>query len=745
MRVVAYQGRPPAFAPQAHSALACSAAARPRWRTNRMDAPAAARPRAAHAVPDAGTAAVPDAGATAALWWVRGDMRLADNEVLAAATGARYLLPIFCLDPSDLAPRRPVAAGGAGVPLLGPHRCRLLLEAAHSLRSDLSALGSGLAWRAAPPAAALPAALRAAAPGLLQRGVSRVSLLLHHAPDATARALALEDAAAAAFEAEARALGLAPAVVGLWGATLHHPDDLRFAAAPGGGGGEAAGGGGRAAPPNADPRRYGALPRVMTEFRRAAQAHSAARAPLPRPAALPPLPPLSGDGGGGGGPGGAAAAAGAALELSNALSAPLPTDVLPLYEAAGPEALGALRRLAALTAAPGLAAPGGAAPRYAGGAPPGGSAFPFEGGEAAAAARLRGFLRGSQGLEGPGAAADGGGASGGGGAAAPLEGYGEARMMAGGVDASTKLSPFLALGCISPRQVEAEVRALQQQQQEQQQQQQQQQQLEQQRQQRQQQPVAPAPEAQGMAAQPPGSPRQARPAKRGGKAKKGGGGGAVEGCEWLVMHLGIRDFFVFTALKAGDALVTTGTAAAAEGGGGGGAAGGGRGGKEVAAAAGEGGGSGGEWRVDEEAFGRWAAGRTGFPFVDACMRELARTGWMSNRGRQNAASFLAKELGLDWRLGAELFESLLVDSEPAANWGNWAYCSGTGNDPRNRKFKTVTQGERYDPEAQLAATWLPELRALAPARRHRPWEATAEEAAAAGVVLGETYPAPMLP
>lgn len=72
----------------------------------------------------------------------------------------------------------------------------------------------------------------------------------------------------------------------------------------------------------------------------------------------------------------------------------------------------------------------------------------------------------------------------------------------------------------------------------------------------------------------------------------------------------------------------------------------------------------------------WAVGRTGIPFVDACMRELAATGWMSNRGRQNAASLLAKELRLDWRLGAELFECLLLDGDAAVNWANWAYFAG---------------------------------------------------------------------
>ena len=83
------------------------------------------------------------------------------------------------------------------------------------------------------------------------------------------------------------------------------------------------------------------------------------------------------------------------------------------------------------------------------------------------------------------------------------------------------------------------------------------------------------------------------------------------------------------------------------------------------------GGSTTQWRNDPDVFRRWASGETGFPFVDACMREIAATGWMSNRGRQNVASFLTLALGQDWRLGAELFESLLLDHDTAINLVNW--------------------------------------------------------------------------
>eukprot|EP01126_Amoeba_proteus_P002197 TRINITY_DN10689_c0_g1_i2.p1 TRINITY_DN10689_c0_g1~~TRINITY_DN10689_c0_g1_i2.p1 ORF type:complete len:587 (-),score=69.86 TRINITY_DN10689_c0_g1_i2:182-1942(-) len=109
-------------------------------------------------------------------------------------------------------------------------------------------------------------------------------------------------------------------------------------------------------------------------------------------------------------------------------------------------------------------------------------------------------------------------------------------------------------------------------------------------------------------------------------------------------------------------------------------------------------------------FEGWREGGTGLPFLDSCMRELEKTGWMSNRGRQNAASFLRWELGLDWRLGAEWFESTLIDYEAACNWGNWLYVAGVGTDPREgRKFDVLGQGMRYDPQAEFIRLWLPEL------------------------------------
>ena len=111
-------------------------------------------------------------------------------------------------------------------------------------------------------------------------------------------------------------------------------------------------------------------------------------------------------------------------------------------------------------------------------------------------------------------------------------------------------------------------------------------------------------------------------------------------------------------------------------------------------------------RHHQRSFHRWVHGETGDAFVDANMRELSCTGWMSNRGRQNVASYLIHDLGLDWRMGAGYFEQALLDYDPASNWGNWAYIAGVGNDPRPiRRFNTRGQAKRYDPDGAFQRLW----------------------------------------
>ena len=113
-----------------------------------------------------------------------------------------------------------------------------------------------------------------------------------------------------------------------------------------------------------------------------------------------------------------------------------------------------------------------------------------------------------------------------------------------------------------------------------------------------------------------------------------------------------------------------------------------------------------EWNTNEKIIQKWINGETKDDFVNANMIELKETGWMSNRGRQNVASYFAKELLQDWRIGAAYFESLLLDYDVHSNYGNWMYVSGVGNDPRNRKFNTQLQAERYDANHKFRKLWL---------------------------------------
>jgi deoxyribodipyrimidine photo-lyase len=113
-----------------------------------------------------------------------------------------------------------------------------------------------------------------------------------------------------------------------------------------------------------------------------------------------------------------------------------------------------------------------------------------------------------------------------------------------------------------------------------------------------------------------------------------------------------------------------------------------------------------KWSFNASILTDWIEGKTAEDFVNASMKELLLTGWMSNRGRQNVASYLAHDLGQDWRYGAAWFESQLIDYDPASNWGNWAYVAGVGNDPRpQRKFNIRSQQERYDANQSFTKLW----------------------------------------
>lgn len=152
------------------------------------------------------------------------------------------------------------------------------------------------------------------------------------------------------------------------------------------------------------------------------------------------------------------------------------------------------------------------------------------------------------------------------------------------------------------------------------------------------------------------------------------------------------------------------------------------------------------WRDSASDLAAWQAGRTGYPIVDAGMRQLAASGWMHNRARMIVASFLTKDLLLDWRLGEAWFMRHLVDGDPAANNGGWQWTAGTGTDaaPYFRVFNPVLQAKKFDPEGAYVRHWVPEL-VRVPARFvHEPWTMSPLEQHAAGCVIGRDYPAPIV-
>lgn len=148
----------------------------------------------------------------------------------------------------------------------------------------------------------------------------------------------------------------------------------------------------------------------------------------------------------------------------------------------------------------------------------------------------------------------------------------------------------------------------------------------------------------------------------------------------------------------------------------------------------------------EERFAAWCAGRTGYPLVDAAMLQLHRTGFMHNRLRMVTASFLCKDLGLDWRWGERWFAQQLNDYELASNNGGWQWASSSGCDaqPWFRIFNPVSQGQKFDPEGAFVRHYLPQLSGLPQAFVHAPWTARPADLAAAGLALGRDHPLPIV-
>lgn len=164
---------------------------------------------------------------------------------------------------------------------------------------------------------------------------------------------------------------------------------------------------------------------------------------------------------------------------------------------------------------------------------------------------------------------------------------------------------------------------------------------------------------------------------------------------WMIFELVWRDYFRYVAMKYGNQLFYSGGIKNDDM----------------------------NWKDDPEKLEAWKRGETGIPFVDANMKELNQTGFMSNRGRQIVASYLVKDLKQDWRHGAAYFEQELIDYDVTSNWGNWAYVAGVGNDPReNRYFNILTQAARYDEKGEYIRHWLPDLADLSREFIHKPWQ-----------------------
>jgi deoxyribodipyrimidine photo-lyase len=234
-----------------------------------------------------------------------------------------------------------------------------------------------------------------------------------------------------------------------------------------------------------------------------------------------------------------------------------------------------------------------------------------------------------------------------------LKKYKETRNGLIGMEYSSKLSPWLALGCISPRTIYTEVKRYEKE-----------------------------------------------------RIKN-------DSTYWLVFELIWRDYFRFIAKKHGTKIFQVGGIQ-----------------NQVES-----------WRRDKAQFDRWAEGMTGVPFVDANMRELNATGFMSNRGRQIVASFLVNDLGIDWTWGASYFESMLMDYDVCSNWGNWMYVGGVGNDPReNRYFNILRQAKNYDRNGDFVRLWVPELKVIHGFDIHQPWELSTAELSNLKIQLGQSYP-----
>ncbi|MBW6475289.1 MAG: DNA photolyase family protein [Anaerolineaceae bacterium] len=152
------------------------------------------------------------------------------------------------------------------------------------------------------------------------------------------------------------------------------------------------------------------------------------------------------------------------------------------------------------------------------------------------------------------------------------------------------------------------------------------------------------------------------------------------------------------------------------------------------------------WRYETKEFNAWQNGLTGYPVVDACMRQLNETGWMHNRGRMIVASFLTKDLLHNWQLGERYFMQQLVDGDPAANNGGWQWTAGVGTDaaPYFRIFNPILQSKKFDTQGNFICQWIPELSRVPQQYIHEPWTIPQDVQERSGCIIGKHYPAPIV-
>jgi len=525
----------------------------------------------------------------ALVWFKVGDLRLHDNPALSLAhANSSHVTHVFVFDPAWFGYTRVL-----GTPRVGYYRAKFLLESVVALRTALKAVSSTLVVRCGAAADVIQSVV-------LATGASTV----YAQEEVADEELRVE----ASVRARLKSLPGSPTLTSVWGGSLYDVRDLPFRARPGGG-------------------KPSELPAVFSNYRRKVEEKCLVGKSLPAPtpfrpshtpvAALtdvrapdgPPFPLAP--------PGVVAVGANVGEGRLPSLWALGSADLLPFYTALGaPPPSGTTGVWAGAPPAPGTGGtiedaevnllPARADAR---------GVLPFRGGEAAALARVRHYIWDSD----------------------SLRMYKETRNGLMGADYSSKFSPWLAAGCLSPRLVAAEVAEYE----------------------------------------------RVRVAN--------------DSTYWLLFELLWRDYMRLYALAHGTAIFKQ---------------------QGVRGAAG---GPARAWGSDRGVLSAWALGRTGWPFVDAGMRELLGSGFMSNRLRQNVASFLTRDAETDWRLGADWFEGLLIDSDVASNFGNWTYAAGVGADPReDRYFLIPKQSRDYDGSGEFMRHWLPQLSGVPVAALHDP-------------------------